>query len=421
MTSSGEDQPQQPVPPSQPEPRQPPPPSQPKPRQAPQPQPPKEQQPQPSRPQPPPEQAREQPVRIARAHEGRLLGGVCAGLPDLWGLGTNGLRLMFVVATLFAGIGVVAYLACWLVIPAADQDPDSDAVRGIVVLAWATGGLVALVVVAAAAAAATVFGLGWAVFAVAAIVGAVALSPLRERIPTVAARIPAVAALLTVTALTLPAVAVALSPLRLTMQSGASVKRPQTYAVVNHTTYHSGFGTLLVDLRHTPLPTTSGATLHIDAGLRRTIVALPTDQCVRVRVNYDIHLFPAHLAALLSGRAETPFHDVVLFGKPYGYGAARGTRGTLTPHDDAATGPLLTIDFSSQGGGLYVRDYPDSVDPDYEPQWPGYPVTIERRPDLRNEPPKVRRQMLRDWHLRLRAQRASQSLVNSKMAGPCQP
>src|ERR1700722_414792 len=103
-------------------------------------------------------------ARIVRVREGRLLGGVCAGLPDVWGLGTNGRRLLFVLAGLLGGIGVVAYLTCWLVIPAEDQDLTADPVRNVVLLAWATGGLVMLVLVAAAAAAATVFGLGWVVF-----------------------------------------------------------------------------------------------------------------------------------------------------------------------------------------------------------------------------------------------------------------
>jgi len=352
-------------------------------------------------------------ARIFRARDGRLLGGVCAGLPDVWGLGTNGLRLVFVVSALCGGIGIVAYLACWMVIPAAEQDPDNDPVRSVVLLAWATGGLVALVLVAAAAAAATVFGLGWVVFGVAAAVAGLSLSPLRTRIP-------AVAGLLTLGALTLPAVAVGLSPLRLTFQSGAAIARPQTYRAVDRTTYRSGFGTLLVDLRHTPLIPASGrATLRIDAGLRRTIVALPTSTCVRVRVNYDIHLFPAHLAALLTGRFDTPFHDVVLFGRSYGYGAAVGTRGTVMNQVSGNNGPLLTIDFTSQGGGLYVRDYPGTIDPDLAPEWPGYPVTLEPRPYVRNEPAKVRKQMLRSWHQRLKVERASQERINAYLPGPC--
>ena len=369
--------------------------------------------------------------RIVRAQHGRLLGGVCAGLPDVGGLGTNGKRLLFVIAALLGGIGIVAYVACWLVIPPETQDPDSDPVRSVVLLAWATGGLVALVLIAAAAAAATVFGLGWAVFAVAAILAGLTFSPLRTRIPTVVV-------LLTLGALTLPAVAVALSPLRLTFQSGQSVATPKTYRALRQTVYRSGFGTLLIDLRHTaPIKVGENATLRIDAGLRRTIVALPTNACVRVRINYDIHLFPDHFAALLTGHFETPFHDVVLFGRPYGYGAggatssstdaggstvfnqASGSSGVVITRGGAGPSPLLTIDFTSQGGGLYVRDYPGSVDPNLVPQWPGYPVTLEPRPVLRGEPLKVRRQMVRAWHRRLLAERISQQQINSELPGPC--
>lgn len=351
-------------------------------------------------------------ARIVRLRDGRLLGGVCAGLPDLWGLGTNGLRLLFVATALLGGIGIVAYLVCWLVIPAADQDPDSDPVRSIVLLAWATGGLVALVLVAAAAGLATVFGLGWLVFAVAAILAGVMLSPLRTRIPQIAA-------LLALTALTLPAVAVALSPLRLTFQSGDLVASPKSYRALDATVYRTGFGTLLVDLRRTPpLPPGGSATLRIDAGLRRTIVALPSNQCVRVRVNYDIHLFPARFAALLSGRDETPFHDVVLFGRPYGYGTAVGTHGSVASRA-SVPGPLLTIDFTSQGGGLYVRDYPDGTMPDLEPDWPGFPVSPEPKPYLGNIPQRDRSRILLAWRRRRAHELLNQKQVNRLMPGPC--
>ena len=351
-------------------------------------------------------------ARIFRARQGRVLGGVCAGLPDFWGLGTTGLRLLFVVTALLGGIGIVVYLACWLVIPAEGQHPDSDPVRSVVLLAWATGALVAILLVAAAAAVATVFGLGWVVFGVAAIVAGLCFSPLRTRIPTVAA-------LLTLGALTLPAVAVALSPLRLTFQSGSTVVHPRTYRVASQTVYRGGFGTLLIDLRHTAALAANGrATLRVDAGLRRTIVALPANACVRVRVNYDVHLFPARLAALLTGRDQTPFHDVVLFGQPYGYGAAVGTSGTAE-NEGASGTPLLTIDFTSQGGGLFVRDYPDNIDPELNPQWPGFPVTVEPRPYLGNTPAKARKRMLSAWRQRLKAERADAQRIKNAMPGPC--
>jgi phage shock protein PspC (stress-responsive transcriptional regulator) len=350
-------------------------------------------------------------VRIVRAREGRLLGGVCAGLPDSWRLGANGFRLLFVITAFLGGLGVVAYLACWLVIPSETQDPDRDAVRGIVLLAWATGELVVLILIGLTAAMATVFGLGWVVFAAAAIITVAALSPLR-------ARIPAVAALLTVGALTLPAMAVALSPLRLTLQSGESIVAPASYRALGRTVYRSGFGTLMIDLRKTPVAAGTDTTLRIDAGLRRTIVALPSNTCVRVHVNYDIHLFPAHLAALFTGRWRTQFHDVLLFDHPYGYGVAGGSHGSASS-DSRIGGPLLTIDFTSQGGGLYVRDYPNSVDPELVPQWPGYPVALEPRPYLKNEPRPLRKRIVRDWRRRLVAERDSQLFVDRRLLGPC--
>ena len=360
-------------------------------------------------------QAQPPKARIVRASRGRLLGGVCAGLPDTMRLGTNGLRLLFVLASLLGGIGVVLYLTCWLVIPSGDQDPETDPVRSIVVLAWATGALVVLILIGSIAAIATVFGFGWLVFAIAAVITGLTFSPLRTRIPTLAT-------LLTIAALTLPAMAVALSPVRLTFQTGESIARPASYSEAGKTVYRSGFGTLLIDLRSTPVPLAGNTTLRIDAGLRRTIVALPADRCVRVRVNYDVHLFPAHLAALLTGHDRTPFHDVVLFGNPFGYQAPRGNNTRVANLvSPGLRPPTLTIDFTSQGGGLYVRDYPDSVNPSVTPQWPGYPVTLEPRPNLNNEPHRLWKSIVRAWRLRLAAQRGSQAYVDQRIDGPCVP
>ncbi len=85
--------------------------------------------------------------------------------------------------------------------------------RSVVLLAWATGGLVALVLVAAAAATATVFGLGWVVFGVAAVVAGLSVQPVADE--SSHGRRAADTG-----ALTLPAVAVALSPLRLHLPVG---------------------------------------------------------------------------------------------------------------------------------------------------------------------------------------------------------
>jgi phage shock protein PspC (stress-responsive transcriptional regulator) len=353
--------------------------------------------------------ARREP-RVSRSRQGRVLGGVCAGLPVLWGLRTGGLRVLFVLAALCGGIGVVLYLACWLVIPVGGEDAEAESVRSVVLLAWSAGGLVALVLVAAAAAAATVFGLGWVVFGLAGLALLVAAA--------VRVRIASAVALATVAALTLPAAAVALSRVRLPLQPDPAVSRPANAADLHGHVFRSGFSTLLIDLRHASLPQSGALTLRVAAGLRRTIVALPTDRCIRVRVNYDVDPFASHLASLLVAHKRTVFKDVVLFGDLYGAASKANPHGTAVA-PASASGPTLTIDFRSQGGGLFVRDYPNDVSPDDDPGWPGFPVTPESRPHLRGVPRKEAQIMLRHWRQRHRAQLANQRLVNHLRPGPC--
>jgi phage shock protein PspC (stress-responsive transcriptional regulator) len=55
--------------------------------------------------------------RLHRPHRGRVLGGVAAGLADHTGASVALIRLGFVVSTLFAGFGVLLYLAAWALIP----------------------------------------------------------------------------------------------------------------------------------------------------------------------------------------------------------------------------------------------------------------------------------------------------------------
>jgi phage shock protein PspC (stress-responsive transcriptional regulator) len=341
-----------------------------------------------------------------------MVAGVCAGLPGFWGLGTNGLRLLFILAALCGGIGVVVYLACWLVIPSENQRADDDVVRSVVVLAWAAGGLVALILLAAGAAAATVFDLGWLVFTLAAAVLVVALSG--------RTRIPMLAAVLSVAALALPAMAVALTSVRIPLHS-AAVRRPADAVQLTDTDFRSGFGTMLIDLRQTKLPTSGSLTMQIHAGLRRTVVALPATACVHVRVNYDVKSFTSQLATLLSGHQTAPFHDIVLFGRVYGATPDTTSRGTAV-NRDGGSGLTLTVDFSSLGGSLYVRDYPDNVDPDTTPNWPGFPVTPELRPPtsyLRSLSKKLAAKTLSAWRVRRDADLVSELRIDALMPSPC--
>jgi phage shock protein C len=55
--------------------------------------------------------------RLIRPREGRMVAGVCAGLAEYIGLDANLIRLAFAVATIFGFIGVLAYVAAWVIVP----------------------------------------------------------------------------------------------------------------------------------------------------------------------------------------------------------------------------------------------------------------------------------------------------------------
>ena len=342
---------------------------------------------------------------ISRARTGRWLGGVCAGLTPFRGLGVGWMRVGFVLLALLGGLGIGLYLACWLIIPSKDVDGDHGGTSGVVEVAQACGVGVGLVVLSALAAAATLFGFGWVVLVIAVAVLAVVLL-LRSRFGPAWALLP-------VAALTLPAVAVATSGLRLTPRVSAATHAPATTAALSSTVYKSGLGSMLIDLRRTSFPAGGVVPLRIDAGVKRTIVALPATECVRVDVHYHVNTFLAGLGALMTGRATRPYSDVTVFGRLY-----TSRVGDVIDHR-AGPYPVLRIDFSSQGGSLYVRDYPDNVDPTVFPDWPGYISSPEPRPDLRIEPRRLWKMILRAYHERLRVDRASQRRVDQLMPGPC--
>jgi hypothetical protein len=79
----------------------------------------------------------------------------------------------------------------------------------------------------------------------------------------------------------------------------------------------------------------------------------------------------------------------------------------------------LRIDFTSMGGGLVVRDWPDAVNPQTHPNWPGFPVNVELRPDTRGMTRAGARQLLAGWRLRSEAELQEGAVINSQMAGPC--
>lgn len=61
-----------------------------------------------------------------RSRSGKMVAGVCAGLATEFGVSVTMLRLAFLLATLIGGgMGIVVYLALWVVMPYGPEPVDS--------------------------------------------------------------------------------------------------------------------------------------------------------------------------------------------------------------------------------------------------------------------------------------------------------
>lgn len=54
---------------------------------------------------------------LQRPLNGRLLGGVCAGVADRFGTRASTVRVLFLISCLLPGPQFIAYLAMWILIP----------------------------------------------------------------------------------------------------------------------------------------------------------------------------------------------------------------------------------------------------------------------------------------------------------------
>lgn len=343
----------------------------------------------------------ELPAPTTRARHGRWLGGVCAGLARRWDVAPGRVRVGFLLGSLLFGLGVLAYVAGWLILPGEGDGETTAGQRGIVALAQFTGALIGLGALAVAGSLATVFGYGGAVVGVA---GAVLVATLAGW-----ARLGPAWALLPIGALTVPSVALAVGGVHLDPSASPERVTPRVSTQLARE-YRSGLGLLTLDLRRTRLPASGTINLTIDAGVRRTLIALPHDRCVHVQVRQHDMPILLRAGALLVGRGAINTPSATLFG---GYGDYPLNRGADSP------GPTLVIDFSSVGGGLVVRDYPDGIDPAAEPDWPGYPVAVEERPDTTGLSKREAKRMLREWRSRRRTEEQSKARIDRLMNGPC--
>ena len=81
--------------------------------------------------------------RAYRESKGRWIGGVAAGLAVNLRWPVAAIRTLFIVTSVFGGIGVVAYAAYWAVLPAREDD-DSDTARLLAFAALVIGGFLLL-------------------------------------------------------------------------------------------------------------------------------------------------------------------------------------------------------------------------------------------------------------------------------------
>jgi hypothetical protein len=231
-------------------------------------------------------------------------------------------------------------------------------------------------------------------------------------------------ALLPIGALVLPSVALAVDGVRVEPSTRSVVVAPGVVSELPAAGLTSGLGLLTVDLRRTALPGSGRIPLKIDAGVRRTLIALPHDRCVHVEVAQHETPLMLRLGATFLGESNLATPTPMVFGR---FGAVREERaaghgstvGFSPAGKDRGRGPTLQIDFTTLGGELVVRDYPDDVDPNSTPDWPGYPVYLEDRPDTTGTPKKAARYLVDEWRARRKVQLRSKARIDRLMGGPC--
>lgn len=64
--------------------------------------------------------------RLVRPENGRVLAGVCAGLANWIGIDVTLVRIIFLFLGFMTGTGLLIYLVLWVVIPSANESPNSQ-------------------------------------------------------------------------------------------------------------------------------------------------------------------------------------------------------------------------------------------------------------------------------------------------------
>ncbi len=72
--------------------------------------------------------ASDNPKRLYRSDEGKVVAGVCAGIGEYFDIDPVAIRILFVLFSLAGGSGVLLYIVMWLLIPMkGDETADLEA------------------------------------------------------------------------------------------------------------------------------------------------------------------------------------------------------------------------------------------------------------------------------------------------------
>jgi len=59
--------------------------------------------------------------KLFRSKKNKVLGGVCGGIGEYLNIDPTLIRVLFIIAAFFNGLGVLVYIVCWLAIPEEGQ------------------------------------------------------------------------------------------------------------------------------------------------------------------------------------------------------------------------------------------------------------------------------------------------------------
>lgn len=61
--------------------------------------------------------------RLYKSRNNKMICGVCAGIADYFNIDPSIVRVLWAVLALAAGTGVLAYIACAIILPEGDTEP----------------------------------------------------------------------------------------------------------------------------------------------------------------------------------------------------------------------------------------------------------------------------------------------------------